>query len=190
MTQAGLAAATSAIDVGAGTSRVVDALLARGPHDPTVLDMSEAALDATRARLGTSGQTVSWIVGDITLWRPTRTYDLWHDRAVFHFLTDPKDRTAYIDALSSALAPGAHAITATFAPDGPETCSGLRVTRYSPATLAETLGGAIRPCRQARLQPHNSVGTHAIVPIQPVSAPLMPAPPCSPTWLRWPKREE
>lgn len=140
MEKAGLTAASSVIDIGAGTSRVVDALVSRGLTDLTVLDVSQAALDATRSRLGQDGNTVTWIAGDITLWRPMRTYDVWHDRAVFHFLVDPEDKAAYIERLSSGLATGGHAIIATFAPDGPQTCSGLPVARYSPEVLAQTLG--------------------------------------------------
>lgn len=139
MEEAGLTAATSVIDIGAGTSRVVDALISRGLTDLTVLDLSEAALDATRSRLGPDGNTVTWIASDITLWRPVRTYDVWHDRAVFHFLVEPEDQSAYIECLSSGLATGGHAIIATFAPDGPQTCSGLPVARYSPESLAVAL---------------------------------------------------
>lgn len=140
LAQAGLTSATSVIDVGAGTSRVVDVLLAKGLRDLTVLDMSQAALDATRSRLGPDGKSVEWITGDITRWRPTRTYDVWHDRAVFHFMVDPTDRSAYIENLARGLSTGGHAIIATFAPDGPQTCSGLPVARYSPELLAEALG--------------------------------------------------
>ena len=157
--EAGLTAASSVIDVGAGTSRVVDALISRGLSDLTVLDLSQSALDATRSRLGPDGQAVTWIAGDITLWRPTRTYDVWHDRAVFHFLTDPKDQAAYIGALSSALATGGHAVIATFAPDGPETCSGLPVARYSPELLAATLGAGFSLIDQ-RFQSHTTPWGH------------------------------
>jgi trans-aconitate methyltransferase len=159
MEKAGLTTATSVIDVGGGTSRVVDALISRGLSDLTVLDLSQAALDATRSRLGPDGQAVTWIAADITLWRPTRTYDVWHDRAVFHFLTDAKDRAAYISALSSALSTGGHAVIATFAPDGPETCSGLPVARYSPELLAETLGAGFSLIDQ-RFQSHTTPWGH------------------------------
>jgi trans-aconitate methyltransferase len=140
MKMAGLTAVTSVIDVGAGTSRLVDALLSKGLTDLTVLDVSDAALDATRSRLGSNAHLVTWITGDITRWRPTRTFDVWHDRAVFHFLVYPEDRAAYIANLSGALAAGGHAVIATFAPDGPLKCSGLPVARYSPELLAQTLG--------------------------------------------------
>ncbi|MAQ37124.1 SAM-dependent methyltransferase [Thioclava sediminum] len=139
--RAGVTPDTRVIDVGAGTSRVVDGLIARGLRDISVLDLSQTALDAQRARLGPRGADVEWIVADITRWSPQRVYDLWHDRAVFHFLVDPSDRDAYVTRLSRALRIGGHAIIATFAPDGPETCSGLPVRRYSP----EALGGVLGP---------------------------------------------
>lgn len=100
-----------------------------------------------------------WIVSDITLWRPARTYDVWHDRAVFHFLTDPKDQAAYIGALTSAVATGGYAVIATFAPDGPETCSGLPVARYSPELLSETLGSGFFLIDQ-RFQSHTTPWGH------------------------------
>ena len=130
----------SVIDIGAGASRLVDALLERGYADITLLDLSEAALAASRERLGADAARVTWQVADITLWTPERRFDLWHDRAVFHFLTEEAERAAYIRALDAALAPGGHAVIATFAPDGPETCSGLPVRRYAPTTLADEIG--------------------------------------------------
>jgi SAM-dependent methyltransferase len=127
------------IDIGGGTSRLVDALLKDDYNKVTVLDVSEEALATSRERLGARAGQVTWIATDITTWRPAATYDLWHDRAVFHFLTQPSDRAAYIAAMDIALAGGGTAIIATFAEDGPETCSGLPVMRYSPDTLAETI---------------------------------------------------
>jgi trans-aconitate methyltransferase len=132
------------IDVGGGASRLVDALLAAGVRDITVLDIADAALDKARKRLGASAAQVHWLTADVTHWRPERKYRLWHDRAVFHFLTEAADRAAYRHALESALAPGATAIIASFAPDGPERCSGLPVQRYSPDTLAAELGPAFQ----------------------------------------------
>lgn len=137
---AGLQDGMSVIDIGAGTSRITDALLARSIRDITVLDMSEAAIEATSARLGEAGSGVTWIVGDVTRWEPARQYDIWHDRAVFHFLVTPEDRAAYIARLTRSLQSGGHAVIATFALDGPEKCSGLPVMRYAPQTLADTLG--------------------------------------------------
>jgi len=104
------------------------------------LDLSESALAAARVRLGARENSVKWIAADITRWEPTQTYDIWHDRAVFHFLVKPDDRDAYIQRVSRSVIPGGHAIIATFALDGPEKCSGLPVARYSPSSLAETLG--------------------------------------------------
>jgi trans-aconitate methyltransferase len=128
------------IDIGGGASRLVDALLDQGCRDVTVLDVSEAALAATRIRLGERAAGVHWIAADVTRWDPPRQYDLWHDRAAFHFLTDANDRAAYIERLGRALRSGGHAIIATFAPDGPERCSGLPIVRYDAAMLGATLG--------------------------------------------------
>ena len=128
------------IDVGGGASRLVDELVKRGYGDVTILDLSQAALQAAQARLGGKARGVEWIVADATDWRPRRTYDLWHDRAAFHFLTNPEDRTGYIQRLTAALKPGGHAIIATFALDGPERCSGLPIVRYDAAALSGELG--------------------------------------------------
>lgn len=132
----GVAANLSLIDVGGGASNLVDALLNRGWSDLTVLDISPAALEAAQQRLGGDAAKVEWIVADITSWWPTRTYGVWHDRAVFHFLVDANDRAAYRDRLTRALVPGSLAIIATFSPTGPERCSGLPVQRYDAAGLA------------------------------------------------------
>ncbi|OCO99010.1 MULTISPECIES: class I SAM-dependent methyltransferase [unclassified Ensifer] len=137
-------ATSSLIDIGGGASRLVDALLDEGMKAVAVLDLSPAALEAARARLGGRAGQVDWIAADVTGWTPERTYDIWHDRAAFHFLTDPVDRAAYVKRLTAAVAPGGHAIIATFAPDGPERCSGLPVVRYDPAALAETIGLSFR----------------------------------------------
>lgn len=128
------------IDIGGGASRLVDHLLARGFADVTVLDLSAAALAAARARLGGAAAQVTWLAADATTWEPARHYDLWHDRAAFHFLTDADDRAAYVARLSRATVPGGHVIIGTFAPDGPERCSGLPVMRYDADSLAATLG--------------------------------------------------
>ena len=142
---AGATANSSVIDVGGGTSRLADALLAMGLSDITVLDLSQVALDVARDRLGRAGETVKWISTDITTWDADRKYDLWHDRAVFHFLVEAAERAAYLDRLARGVGIGGHAIIATFAPDGPETCSGLPVARYSPGDLAELLGDSFEP---------------------------------------------
>ena len=128
------------IDIGGGASRLVDALLQDGYRDVSVLDLSANALDATKKRIGRAASIVDWIVADATTWQPAKIYDIWHDRAAFHFLTDPRDRAAYVERLRSAVAPGGHVIIATFAPDGPEKCSGLPVQRHDSASLAAELG--------------------------------------------------
>ncbi|WP_332811626.1 class I SAM-dependent methyltransferase [Sphingomonas sp.] len=135
----GIKAPASLIDVGGGASTLVDELVARG-FKVTVLDIADAALAISRERLGEAAKGVEWRVVDITIWRPDRVYDVWHDRAVFHFLTEAGDRERYIAALKAGLAPGGAAIFATFAEDGPERCSGLPVVRYSADTLATELG--------------------------------------------------
>ena len=130
----------SVIDVGGGASTLVDDLLAQGFADVTILDISGAALDRSKARLGKDADKVGWIVADITRWSPARTWDIWHDRAAFHFLTAPGSQKAYIAALTAATRPGATVIVSTFGLDGPEKCSGLTVARYGPGTLADCLG--------------------------------------------------
>jgi trans-aconitate methyltransferase len=128
------------IDIGGGTSRLVDGLLDRGFRRVTVLDISQAALDFAALRLGRRASKAQWIVEDVTAWEPSRRFEIWHDRAAFHFLVDAADRAAYIERLKMALVPGGHAIIATFADDGPEKCSGLPVHRYEAASLASELG--------------------------------------------------
>jgi SAM-dependent methyltransferase len=112
----------------------------RGFKAVTVLDLSEKALATSKARLDARGAHVQWVAADVTTWMPSQTYDVWHDRAALHFLTDPKDRTAYAERVSRAVRPGGHVIIGTFAPDGPERCSGLPVVRYDAVTLGELLG--------------------------------------------------
>ena len=128
------------IDVGGGSSRLVDSLLDKGFSQLAILDLSEKALEATKKRLGRRGGEVNWIAADVATWTPSDVYDLWHDRAAFHFLTNPADRDAYIASLKKAVRLGGHVIIATFAPDGPERCSGLPIVRYDPASLASALG--------------------------------------------------
>ena len=138
------------IDVGGGASTLIDDLIGRGFSDLTVLDIAPSALERSKARLGKDAAKVVWIASDITRWTPTRTWDVWHDRAVFHFLTEKAQQDAYIAALTAATRPGATAIVATFALDGPENCSRLAVQRYSPETLACRLGPAFALTGQAR----------------------------------------
>lgn len=132
--------AASVIDVGGGASKLVDDLMAEGFADLSVLDISETALTLSKSRLSKKAENIEWIVADITKWKPARHWGVWHDRAVFHFLTKPEQQDAYIAALSAATTQGSTAIIATFAPDGPEKCSGLPVQRYNPESLATRIG--------------------------------------------------
>jgi len=133
------------IDVGGGASTLVDDLLARGYTSLSVLDISAAALDAARARLGQRANLVRWIEGDITaVDLPARAYDVWHDRAVFHFLTAPEQRHAYVEHVLRSVNPGGHVIVSTFAEDGPSQCSGLPVMRYSADALHSEFGAAFK----------------------------------------------
>ncbi|MBM2830693.1 MAG: methyltransferase [Gammaproteobacteria bacterium] len=129
------------LDVGGGASTLVDDLLVEGYQSITVLDISEKALSSVRARLGERAELITWLEGDITsVDLPARHYELWHDRAVFHFLTEPEQQRQYRDQLLRALKPGGHFIIATFAPQAPPRCSGLPVQRYSLEQLESTLG--------------------------------------------------
>ena len=142
--QVGATAASAIIDIGGGASRLVDNLIDQDFEDVTVLDLSDAALQAAKVRLGGRAAQVHWIVADATVWEPGKVYDVWHDRAAFHFLTEDRDRAAYAVRLERALKVGGHAIIATFALDGPERCSGLPVVRYDPVNLGQTLGRAFQ----------------------------------------------
>lgn len=135
LVQAHAAPGAAIVDIGAGASRLVDAALDAGLGPLTVLDLSAAALAVSRDRLGPRAADVTWVAADVTAWQPDRAYDLWHDRAVFHFLTRPADRAAYARTMVAALRPGGVAIVATFAEDGPEMCSNLPVVRYAPEAL-------------------------------------------------------
>lgn len=128
------------IDVGAGASRLADHLLDEGFTDLTLLDLSDSALAATRARLGARAASVQFVAADLLAWRPPRRYAYWHDRALFHFFTAPEAQARYKALLEAALAPEAAVVIATFAPDGPERCSGRPVARYSAPMLAAFLG--------------------------------------------------
>jgi hypothetical protein len=129
------------VDIGGGASMLVDRLLDEGYRDLTVLDVAGNALASARSRLGQRSDHVSWIVADLLRWRPDRHYQVWHDRAVFHFLTDPADRQRYRSVLNRALEPGGYVVIGTFAADGPTRCSGLPTARYGAAALAAELPG-------------------------------------------------
>lgn len=140
----------SVVDVGGGASRLVDALIGRGHSEVAVVDLSPVALDVARGRLGAAAAGVRWVTADVTTWRPDRTYDVWHDRAVLHFLVDPADQAAYRDTLDAVLAPRGCAVLGTFASDGPERCSGLPVARRDPAALEAFLGPGFEPVTSRR----------------------------------------
>lgn len=139
----GLGKNAAIIDVGGGASTLVDDLVAEGYTDLTVLDLSAAALAVAQQRLGVHADAVHWLEGDITrLELPQYRFDIWHDRAVFHFLNTQEERAAYVQTVLRAVRPGGHVIVATFAEDGPLQCSGLPVVRYRPETLHAEFGDA------------------------------------------------
>ena len=127
------------IDVGGGDSLLTDHLLAMGYKDITVLDISDAAIERAKKRLGDRASMVKWIISDILDFTPLEVYDLWHDRATFHFLTEEKDIQTYTDLLQRAVRPDGFLVIGTFSEDGPEKCSGLEVKQYSEVTMAERL---------------------------------------------------
>ena len=148
------------IDVGGGASRLVDDLVADGYRQISVLDISAAALQLARKRLGTYAADVTWMEADITQADlPAQAYDLWHDRAVFHFLTQAIDRQRYVETVRHAVRVGGHIILATFAPDGPERCSGLDVVRYSPESLHHEFGADFEMVDSTRETHHTPFGT-------------------------------
>jgi len=132
------------LDVGGGASTLVDNLLGAGFQDVSVLDIASSALKQARARLGATANLITWIEADITEFEPSRSYAAWHDRAVFHFLTDAADRDKYLDALRKALQPRGHFLLATFGEEGPTRCSGLEVQRYSVEELKALLEPGFR----------------------------------------------
>lgn len=149
----------SVIDIGGGASRLVDALLDQGYASVTVLDLSEKALATAKARLGQRAALAQWVVADVTTWEPSQSYDVWHDRAAFHFLTDPKDRGAYAERVRRAVRPGGHVIIGTFALDGPERCSGLPVIRHDATSIGEVLGPSFELAETRRHDHHTPMGT-------------------------------
>jgi 2-polyprenyl-3-methyl-5-hydroxy-6-metoxy-1,4-benzoquinol methylase len=143
--QAAAKRSAAIIDVGGGQSTLVDDLLARGYDNITVLDISQTAIDANKKRLGAAAGRVHWLVADITRTDLAHAaYDVWHDRAVFHFLTAADDRVAYVRQVARAVKPGGHVIVSTFGPEGPTKCSGLEVVRYDAESLHKEFGVRFR----------------------------------------------
>lgn len=140
----GFGTTASIIDIGGGASTLIDHLLTVGYRDLTILDIARTAIRRAQDRLGDRSQQVTWIEADITGYTPERTFNIWHDRAVFHFLTLEHDRDSYLEVLDRALQPGGQAIIATFTDSGPSQCSGLDVVRYSPDELSKALGPKLR----------------------------------------------
>ena len=150
----------SIIDIGGGESTLVDDLLATGYRDLTVLDIAEAALEKSRKRLGEAAKTVRWIVGDVTtVALPVRAYDVWHDRALFHFLTEPERRAAYVRQITASLKRGGQVVMATFGPKGPQKCSGFDTRRYDADSLLREMGPAFRLVRSATVEHRTPFGT-------------------------------
>lgn len=157
--QTGVGRQAAIIDVGGGASTLADDLLAQGYSNLTVLDLSGAALAAARERLGEQAARIAWVAGDITrIELPRHAYDVWHDRAVFHFLTTREEREAYVRAVLRGVKPGGHVIVATFAQDGPQQCSGLPVVRYSADGLHAEFGASFTLLGQEREEHHTPVG--------------------------------
>lgn len=150
----------SIIDVGGGESTLVDDLLARGYESITVLDISQTAIDVTKKRLNEVADRVHWIAGDVTqIVLAPGVYDVWHDRAVFHFLTRPTERLAYVRQVAHAVRPGGHVIVSTFGPEGPTKCSGLDVVRYDADSLREQFGTRFRLVDSAKELHQTPFGT-------------------------------
>jgi 2-polyprenyl-3-methyl-5-hydroxy-6-metoxy-1,4-benzoquinol methylase len=150
----------SIIDVGGGESTLSDDLLAMHYRSLTVLDIAKAAITKSRNRLGAAAEKINWLVGNvIEVALPPRAYDVWHDRAVFHFLTEPDRRSAYVRQLSSSLKTGGHVVIATFGPQGPEKCSGLVTMRYNADSLQRELGQDFRLVRSSVVEHHTPFGT-------------------------------
>jgi SAM-dependent methyltransferase len=145
------------LDVGGGSSRLVDSLLATGFDHLGVLDIAAPALELARGRLGERAPSVEWIVGDVTTYEPSHPWDIWHDRAVFHFLVDADDRNSYVQAVRRSLVPSGVLVLATFGPQGPTKCSGLEVQRHSPDTLAEVFGSDFA-LQEKHLEVHHTPG--------------------------------
>jgi SAM-dependent methyltransferase len=158
--QAAASCSAAIIDVGGGESTLVDDLLARGYDSITVLDISQTAVDANRRRLGKASDRVYWVVADIRkIELEPCAYDVWHDRAVFHFLTSPRDRLAYVRQVTRALRHGGNVIISTFGPEGPTKCSGLGVVRYDAESLHQEFGVHFRPLDSLKEMHRTPFGT-------------------------------
>ena len=144
----GIGTSDGVIDVGGGASVLVDCLLDAGYSKLAVLEISAAALDHAKRRLGARAGAVDWFAADVTQFSPPRQFALWHDRAVFHFLTEKGDRQKYVEVMKRTLTPEGHAAIATFAIDGPEKCSGLSVCRYDAPAICAELGAEFRLVEQ------------------------------------------
>lgn len=153
----GLPARAAIIDVGGGSSRLAARLLDDG-HDVTVLDISDPALALAQRRLGPRAVHVRWLTADLLTWAPDRTYDLWHDRAVLHFFTEPNERQRYAAIAAGAVAPGGYTVIGTFAPGGPQRCSGLVVQQSDDHELAELLAPYFTPLRSWTHDHHTPAG--------------------------------
>lgn len=153
--RAGVSEAAAIVDVGGGASRLAGELLGRGYSDVTVADISSAALAAAQAELGAGGEQIHWVEADVRTHDFGRQFDLWHDRAVFHFIVEDADRASYLATLRRHLADGGHLILATFGPDGPMSCSGLPVQRYGAEQMAAELGEGFEPLA-AELKTHRT----------------------------------
>jgi SAM-dependent methyltransferase len=154
------------VDIGGGESTLVDDLLARGYQDITVLDLSQAAIDANKERLGSKAERIHWLAADITkIELKVSSLDVWHDRAVFHFLTASNERAAYVRQVAKALRPGGHIIIGTFGPEGPVRCSGLDVVRYDAASLHDEFGKRFRLVESTKQLHHTPFGNNPAVPL-------------------------
>jgi SAM-dependent methyltransferase len=160
ISEAGLPTTAAIVDVGGGASTLVDDLVAQGFTNLTVIDLATSALVQSRERLGNRAKSVRWLVGDATTeLLAAESVDLWHDRAVFHFLTNEARRDAYVEQIMRCVRPGRFVVLSTFAPDGPERCSGLPVARYSPNELADALGAEFVKLAEAREHHTSPSGT-------------------------------
>ena len=147
-------------DIGGGASTLVDDLLGRGYRNLTVLDISQRAIDFARTRLADASASVRWVRADVTTADlPAKSIDVWHDRAVFHFLTKPEDRLAYVRAVEHALKPGGHVVISTFGPEGPLKCSGLEVVRYDADSLHKEFGPRFRVIESSKELHQTPFGT-------------------------------